>query len=55
MKLFPLELTDFAGFVCVAITIITSIGGGIGPGAILGELLNEILFDVFTSCDIMAH
>eukprot|EP00979_Chaetoceros_neogracilis_P015177 scaffold5451_cov245-Chaetoceros_neogracile.AAC.4 len=35
MKLFPLELTDFAGFVCVAITIITSIGGGIGPGAIL--------------------
>lgn len=43
MKLFPLEFTDYAGFVCVAITIILSIGGGIGPGAILGKCCNVVM------------
>lgn len=35
MKVFPLELTDYAGFLCTSLSIILSVGGGIGPGAIL--------------------
>ena len=35
MKVFPLEITDYAGFTAAGITIMLSIGGGIGPGAIL--------------------
>ena len=33
--IFPLEITDYAGLICTALSIIVSIGGGIGPGAIL--------------------
>ncbi len=32
---FPLEVTDYAGFICASLSIILSVGGGIGPGAIL--------------------
>lgn len=35
MTVFPLELRDYIGFTCAAISVILSIGGGIGPGAIL--------------------
>jgi uncharacterized membrane protein YfcA len=34
-RVFPMEISDYVGFVCVALSIILSIGGGIGPGAIL--------------------
>uniref|UniRef100_A0A7S3QDB4 Sulfite exporter TauE/SafE n=1 Tax=Chaetoceros debilis TaxID=122233 RepID=A0A7S3QDB4_9STRA len=34
-QVFPMEISDYVGFVCVALSIILSIGGGIGPGAIL--------------------
>ncbi len=35
MTVFPLELRDYAGFICASLSIILSVGGGIGPGAIL--------------------
>lgn len=35
MTVFPLELRDYIGFTCASISVILSIGGGIGPGAIL--------------------
>mmetsp|Transcript_1177 Transcript_1177/g.2127 ORF Transcript_1177/g.2127 Transcript_1177/m.2127 type:complete len:728 (+) Transcript_1177:126-2309(+) len=35
MRVFPLELRDYIGFTCASISVILSIGGGIGPGAIL--------------------
>ena len=34
-QIFPLEFADYAGIVCTSLSIILSIGGGIGPGAIL--------------------
>ncbi len=35
LKVFPMELRDYAGFICASLSIILSVGGGIGPGAIL--------------------
>lgn len=35
IKVFPMELTDYLGFICASLSIILSVGGGIGPGAIL--------------------
>ena len=32
---FPLQASDYAGFICATLTITLSIGGGIGPGASL--------------------
>jgi uncharacterized membrane protein YfcA len=34
-QVFPLEWSDYIGFICTSLSIILSIGGGIGPGAIL--------------------
>ena len=35
MKIFPMEISDCVGFICTSLSIILSVGGGIGPGAIL--------------------
>lgn len=40
---FPLEVTDYAGFICASLSIILSIGGGIGPGAILAAVFIIIM------------
>ena len=34
-QLFPLEVSDYVGMICTALSIILSVGGGIGPGSIL--------------------
>ena len=33
--IFPLEWSDYVGLVCTSLSIILSLGGGIGPGAVL--------------------
>ena len=48
MKIFPLEVTDIAGFICATITVILSIGGGIGPGAILGKRSKSCFYIIFS-------
>jgi len=66
MKLFPLEVTDIAGFICASITVILSIGGGIGPGAILGKRSKSWFYikfscaldrftDIFLLCSCCLH
>lgn len=42
--LFPMTVSDLAGMVCTALSIILSVGGGIGPGAIL-VAVNIIVMD----------
>ncbi len=43
VKVFPLEISDIAGFLCASLSIILSIGGGIGPGAILAAVFIIIM------------